>query len=148
MNRIAPTWQSARLLGAITLGMVLLPNIAEAQRPGGRQGGGPGGGPMMTSSVALFLEKSDDLNLTQGQTEQLTALQVQFDEDNAPLMKRIEEGRANRDREAMRSVMQEFREADQALTTQAMALLDEGQREKAKALVEGRRANRRRPPGR
>jgi len=134
---------SALLLAAAVVGMTLVPSALEAQRPGGRRGGGP----MMGSSIAFLLEKAEDLGLTPEQTEQFTALQAQFQKDNAPIREKMAELRGGGDREAMREVMMEMRDNDRAAIEKALPLLDDAQQVKAKAMLEERRGNRRRPGG-
>ena len=102
---------------------------------------------MMGSSIAFLLEKAEDLSLTSEQTEQLTALQAEIEERNAPLLEKLSEIRGSGDREGMRSVMMELREGDREAVEKAMPLLEASQQEQAKALLQERRANRRRPGG-
>jgi hypothetical protein len=132
----------AALVTAITAA-AMLPTALEAQRSG-RQGGMR---PQMGGSVAFLLEKAEDLDLSAEQKTSLDALANETREANAPVREKIESMRGTGNRDGMREVMTTMRANDEASVEKAMALLDDSQKEAAKALLKERRPQRRRPPG-
>lgn len=116
------------------------PSELEAQR-GQRQGRA------LSNSLSFLLEKSEDLGLSDQQVSALTTMRDEFQTENEDLLLRVRSLRGSGDRDAMRETMMELREKDQAATDRALELLDDAQQAQATALLEERRANRRRPPG-
>lgn len=137
------TSSSVAITMIILAGGMLIPTVLEAQGPG-RRGGGMRA---MGGSVAFLLEKAEALSLSADQKTSLEALASDGREANAPLREKMESMRGSGDREGMRELMTTFRANDEASVEKAMALLDEGQRETAKSLLDERRSQRRRPPG-
>ncbi|HUF31188.1 MAG TPA: hypothetical protein VMM77_11110 [Gemmatimonadaceae bacterium] len=146
----------------IVLGLALtIPLVAEAQRPGGRGQDGRAraeGREMLrqppVGGVALMLEQSKALELTEDQISRLRAIQAAHEEKTAPLRARMQAQRqANDDstrrdvsreelfqrRSEMREVMTMMREQEQSARIEAMALLSGDQRGKVEKLEAERR---------
>ncbi|MFR9503811.1 MAG: hypothetical protein SNH73_05110 [Rikenellaceae bacterium] len=93
------------VLVAITAIMTLCGSMAMAQPPQG-QGGQGGRGQQMTTEERVAMLK-EQLNLTDKQCEQITALETERQENQT----RPQEGGERPDREAMQKAMQEAQEA-------------------------------------
>ena len=140
---------------------LMLPLVAEAQRPGARGNGGRGPAEgreiqrrPAAAGVALMLEQATALELTEDQITRLRAIQASHEEKTAPLRARMQAQRSANDdstrrdlsreelgqrRAEMREVMTTVREQQQSARTEAMALLSADQRETVEKLEAERR---------
>jgi Spy/CpxP family protein refolding chaperone len=141
---------------AVTM-LAPLPLLAQ----GGTQGRGGMGGVMSArllvdqGSVEYLVTRAEDLTLNESQRTQLEAIAVKWTAATRESREQIrgmlpQRGQAGGDREAMRQRLEQVRplaekltEDDQKALDEAVKLLDDAQREKAKALLDERRQNAR-----
>lgn len=141
---------------AVTM-LAPLPLLAQ----GGTQGRGAMAGIMSSrllvdqGSVEYLVTRAADLTLNDDQRTQLQAIAVKWADATRDAREQIKgtlprRGQAGGDREAMRQRLEQVRplaekltEDDQKALDEAVLLLDDAQREKAKALLEERRQNAR-----
>jgi hypothetical protein len=141
---------------AVTL-LAPLPLLAQ----GGAQGRGAMGGVMSArllidqGSVEYLVTRAADLTLNEDQRTQLEAIAVKWADATRESREQIkgmlpQRGQAAGDREAMmqrleqaRPLAEKLTEDDQKALDEALKVLDDAQREKAKALLDERRQNAR-----
>jgi hypothetical protein len=156
MKRIRPLLIAAAVVLVAPLQLV-------AQQGGqGRPGGGTMGARQLVEqgSVEFLVTKAADLQLTQEQTTDLTAIGTAWaeatKEDRAKLAAELPQPgqggggdmQAMRDRlQSLMPVMQKVREADEKAVADALKLLNETQQAAAKKLLEERRPQGRGPRG-
>mgnify|MGYP000053028929 CR=1 FL=1 len=146
------------------LALALAPAVVAAQD----QPRGPGGAMqrLRRNPVAAILERRADLQLTNEQVAKLEAIRKKLDEQNAPLLAKLDEARGNapgggapasdEQREAMRQrmaelrpVLQQVRENNRKAIEEASAVLTPEQRQKVRGILEPpapRRPGSDRPP--